>query len=187
MSAAACRRHALAAAGEIPVPPPSSPSRRRSPRPVPWPPPDSPHFRDKGRQLRRLRRHRSVHIAHLPARLRQHRRHLPQQRRAVRPGVARIAVWKQLADVPSAAAPSRASITAWVSTSASECPSSPVQRAPSPRPVPGRARYQPVYVIAVSNAQIRHALFSLSRRNASARVRSEAVVILMFSRQPGAR
>ena len=115
------------------------------------------------------------------------RGHLPQQRRAVRPGVARIAVRKQLADVPQRRRTQQSihhRVGQHVRVGVPQQPLLKGHRHTAQHQ--GAARYQPVYVIAVSNAQIRHALFSLSRRNASAMVRSSRVVILMFSRQPGA-
>ena len=58
-----------------------------------------PHLRDVGRQLGRLRQHGGIHIADLPAVVRQMRRYLLQKAQTVRAPPALVAVGKQPADV----------------------------------------------------------------------------------------
>ena len=51
------------------------------------------------RELGRLREHGRIQIAELPAALAHERGNVPQQRNAVRALVARVGIWKMLADV----------------------------------------------------------------------------------------
>lgn len=85
---------------------------------------------------------------------------------------------------PRPAAPSRASMMAWVSTSASECPSSPFSQGMSTPPRMSLAPvHQPVDVVAVSDPQIRVCHCS----SASPIARSAGVVNLMLESSPSTR
>ena len=73
----------------------------------------------------------------------------PEQHHRVGVAVALVAVGEVLADVAEPAAPSSASITAWASTSASECPSRPRSCGISTPPrISRRPASEPVGVVA---------------------------------------
>ena len=147
-----------------------------------------PHLRDVGSQLRGLGQHRGVHVADLPAGLRQPRRHLFQKAEAVRIPPAFIAVGEHAADVAQRRRAQQRvhhRVSQYIRIGVAQQP--PLIGNGDTAQNQGTALHQTVYVVAVPDAQIYHACTSRRRRNSSATDRSSGVVILIFSRHPGVK
>ena len=116
------------------------------------------HLVSHGRQLRLLADHRAVDVADRPARRRPPRGDAGAAARSSRPRSSAGSVsgkcWPMS---PSPAAPSRASATAWATTSASlwpTSPGSPVERAPAEHQRPGRVVAEAVDVEALADPDL---------------------------------
>lgn len=149
----------------------------------------APHLRAVGRDLRRLRDERRVDVHHLHTALRELLRHPLKQQDARHVQQRRVAVWKERPDIRK---PRRAEQRVHHRVHEHIRVGMPVEpavivdmyAAENQRP----PRHEPVYVVAVSDAQVCHAFrSSLCRRIAAATARSSGRVILIFSGLPGRR
>ena len=150
-----------------------------------------PHPLTVGRELRSLRQNRRIKVDDGISRLTQPLRHTLEQQDARDPGVSRVRIGKELADIAQrrraeqsvhdgvrqhvgVAVAEQALFIRHLYAAENESP--PLRQA--------------VDVIAVSDAQARHFSASRSsrrRRIASATIRSSGVVILMFSSSPSVK
>ena len=141
-----------------------------------------PHPLDIGRQLRALSQDGNIHISHCIARPSQVNSHHPQQRAAVCPPPAFIAVRKQFSNVPQSGGPQkgihqRVEGHICVGVSQQTQVIGDLNTPQDQRP----ALHQTVHIISMANPRQFHSLISLLDKIASAKIISSGVVILIFS------
>ena len=150
-----------------------------------------PHPLTVGRELRSLRQNRRIKVDDGISRLTQPLRHTLEQQDARDPGVSRVRIGKELADIAQRRRAEQSvhdGVRQHVGVAVAE-QALFIRHLYAAENEPPLLR-QAVDVIAVSYAQTRHSSASRSsrrRRIVSATIRSSGVVILMFSSSPSVK